>query len=605
MINVQVQCCGMLLLWLTTYFYCKSRRMNLRTQRIFSALLLISNLCVIADIFSVFAIYYSDRLPAFVVMLSCKVYLILLIALAYSGLMYICSDTYFNDRTFHQFQFFYSSIFFVSAVLILVLPISYLCESGGMVIYSDGAAASVAYLSALIAFIGILVHIYLGRKILYPRRKKAVILWLAIWVLAAILQYLNHSLLVVTFAGIMGVVIIFSMIENPDSSLDRASGLFNMNAMKQYLQYAYGNQNHFYMLCFPFLPITNALVQEYKHAYSFIGGGEFFVILDNSDDFHALFKELRSLNLKDTIYVVPDSGIADSPQELLRLLNEAQGLSKREQHDCVCYVDAKFKQSLKQRKDTEQLIYSAIEQDRVEVFYQPIYSAADQCFSSAEALVRIRNTDGSIIPPNVFIPVAEDNGSIIQLGKIILEKVCRFLSESADSMPGIQYIEVNLSVVQAEDPELATDVIKTIQKYNIPCDRINLEITESASVKGKQQILSNMQTLLDKGIHFSLDDFGTGHSNLDYMASMPIHIVKFDRTMTQDYFQSNKTRHVMNAAIKMIHDMEMKIVAEGIETKEQFDFINEQNVEFIQGYYFSKPIPEKEFLSFLMKYNRK
>ena len=252
LINVQVQCCGMLLLWLTTYFYCKSRRMNLRTQRIYCALLLISNLCVIADIFSVFAIYYSDRLPAFVVMLSCKVYLILLIALAYSGLMYICSDTYFNDRTFHKFQFFYSSIFFVSAVLILVLPISYLCESDGAVIYSDGAAAIAAYLSAVIAMVGILVHIYLGRKILYPRRRKAVILWLAIWLLSAILQYLNHSLLVVTFAGIMGVVIIFSMIENPDSSLDRSSGLFNVNAMKQYLQYAYGNQQHFSHLSYIF-----------------------------------------------------------------------------------------------------------------------------------------------------------------------------------------------------------------------------------------------------------------------------------------------------------------------------------------------------------------
>lgn len=604
MINIQVQCCGMLLLWLTSYFYCKSRRMNLRTQRIFYALLFIANFCVIADILSVFAICYADRLPAIIVTLSCKIYLMFLMALVYSGWMYICSDTYFNDRTFHVFQFIYSTIFSISAVLIAVLPIFYVCEGDGEAVYSYGPAASTAYLSSVIAFTGILIHIYLGRKVLYPRRRKAVIVWLSIWVIAAILQYLNHTLLVVTFAGILGVVIIFSVIENPEAGLDRSTGLFNITSMKQYLQYAYANRRSFAMLCVPYSVKTEPLTRKYKQIYTFIGGGELFFIMEQPEDFQMLYDNICALNLTDVIYIVPDSGIVDTSQDLLHLLNEAQGLFQREQRDTVCYIDANFKLALRQRKDTEQIIYSAIEEDRVEVFYQPIYSSNEQRFLSAEALVRIRDRKGNIIPPNSFIPVAEDNGSIIQLGRIIFDKVCRFLAECEDTMPGIQFIEVNLSVVQAEDPGLVQDIIETMQKYNIPSNRINLEITESASVKGKQQILANMQALLEQGIHFSLDDFGTGHSNLDYMASMPIRIVKFDRTMTQDYFQSNKTKHIMNAAIRMIHEMEMKIVAEGIETKEQFDFMNQQHIEFIQGYYFSKPVPEKEFLFFLRKHNQ-
>lgn len=604
MINIQVQCCGMLLLWLTTYFYCKSRRMHLRTQRIFYALLIIANLCVIMDIFSVVAISHAEKLSAVVVISSCKIYLILLLALAYSGLMYVCSDTYFNDKAFRKRSDFFSCIFFISAVLVAVLPISYVCQDDGEIVYSYGAAVTVAYISATVVFLCMFIQLYVGRKILHPRRRNAVIIWLIIWILSALLQYFNSKLLVVTFAGIIGVIIIFSIIENPEANLDRTTGLFNINAMKQYMLSAYGNQRRFSMLCIPFLIETEPLSREFKHIYTFFGGGELFFVAERQDEFERLFQRVQALNLKEMIYIVPDSCIMEDSRELLRLLNEAQSISKREQRDNICYVDTNFKKALKQRKDTEQLIYNAIEQDRVEIFYQPIYSSTEHQFSSAEALVRIRDEEGNIVPPNTFIPIAEENGSIIQLGKIIFDKVCRFLSEHRGEIPGIHYIEVNLSVVQAEDPGLAADIIETIQKYNLPSDCINLEITESASVKGKQQILENMQTLLEQGIDFSLDDFGTGHSNLDYMASMPIQIVKFDRNMTQGYFESTKTKHIMNAAIRMIHEMEMKIVAEGIETKEQFEFISQQNIEFIQGYYFSKPMPEKEFLCFLSEHNK-
>lgn len=131
---------------------------------------------------------------------------------------------------------------------------------------------------------------------------------------------------------------------------------------------------------------------------------------------------------------------------------------------------------------------------------------------------------------------------------------------------------------------------------------INLEITESASAEAKNVLLNNMQTLIDYGVHFSLDDFGTGQSNLNYIVEMPVDIVKFDRCMIMSYFENTKAKYVMDAAIHMIHGMKLKIVSEGIETKEQFDTMVNLGISYIQGYYFSKPVPEQEFLNFIQRY---
>ena len=130
---------------------------------------------------------------------------------------------------------------------------------------------------------------------------------------------------------------------------------------------------------------------------------------------------------------------------------------------------------------------------------------------------------------------------------------------------------------------------------------INLEITESGSVNARKILLDNMKCLMNYGIKFSLDDFGTGQSNLNYIVDMPVDIVKFDRGMTNAYFDNGKAKYVMDAAMHMIHGMQLKIVSEGIETEKQYQVMKDLGINYIQGYYFSKPLPEAEFLEFLTK----
>ncbi len=247
----------------------------------------------------------------------------------------------------------------------------------------------------------------------------------------------------------------------------------------------------------------------------------------------------------------------------------------------------------------EQLIINAIENDWVEVYYQPIYSTEERRFTAAEALMRIKDENGKIIPPGIFIDVAENNGMILRLGELVFEKVCRFIRENQIRQYGLQYIEVNLSVIQCAYEQLADDYIRIMEENSLSPDLINLEITESASVSAKKTLLENMQSLMSYGVRFSLDDFGTGQSNLNYIVDMPVDIVKFDRSMINAYFENGKAKYVMDAAMHMIHGMDLEIVSEGIETKEQYQTMEDLGISYIQGFYFSKPLPEQEFLVFI------
>jgi EAL domain-containing protein (putative c-di-GMP-specific phosphodiesterase class I) len=249
------------------------------------------------------------------------------------------------------------------------------------------------------------------------------------------------------------------------------------------------------------------------------------------------------------------------------------------------------------------IIKSALIDDRVEVFYQPIYSFHDKKFVSAEALVRIRKADGSIIPPGLFIPVAEETGLIARIGERVFEKTCQFITENDIGQYGVEYIEVNLSVVQCENKALADMYIDIMEKYNVPPSFINLEITETASIVMRKILLENMAKLIDYGVSFSLDDFGNGESNLNYIVEMPVQIVKFDKDMTQAYFRNEKAKYVLQAASDMIQGLGLKVVAEGVETFSQLRELDRLGIDYIQGYYFSKPLEAGKYIEFIKKKN--
>lgn len=250
-----------------------------------------------------------------------------------------------------------------------------------------------------------------------------------------------------------------------------------------------------------------------------------------------------------------------------------------------------------------QMLTEAVENDGFEVFYQPVYTAADEKLVSAEALVRLKDQSIGYVSPEEFIGIAEQSGYITQIGEFVFETVCKFMHDEYLEDYGITSIAVNLSTIQCLQENLAERFREIMDKYEIRPDQIHLEITESVAAHNVEVLKRNIAELNNMGICFSLDDYGSGYSNTDYLFKFPIHTVKIDKLMLWEAFKNEKAKIAMRNTIRMIKELGLEVVAEGVETQESVDYLREHHCDYLQGFYFSKPIPASRFLELLRSEN--
>lgn len=254
--------------------------------------------------------------------------------------------------------------------------------------------------------------------------------------------------------------------------------------------------------------------------------------------------------------------------------------------------------AFKLNNEIDNIIDDALANRKFSVYYQPIFSVEKGRFVSAEALLRLQNEKFGFIPPDVFITAAEKSGAIHRIGDYVLEEVCHFISGDEFRELGLDYIEINLSVAQCMQTDLADKVLQIMNKYGVTPDKINLEITETAASYAQNVMMNNLEKLTQAGISFSLDDYGTGYSNIKSVASLPISIVKLDKTFV-DEEDNPRMWIVLKNTIKMLKDMDMSIVVEGVENAELAKKFADLNCEYIQGYYYSRPVPKSDFITFM------
>ena len=622
--NIQAQLCGIILIIIMILFYVRYKSLRLNTQIIFQFLLVVVLFCVFFDMLSIWAIVNLMLKSRTVVVIICKTYLASLVLVGLAGLLYECSGVYERQKKFIWVTMVGTGIAIVYIIVIACLPIN--ISKHGRIVYTEGPSVLMTYLGTCSFLVANFILTIRKRRQANPRRTQVVLMWLGIWFAAAVVQFLNNELLLVGYAGAVGILIIFLRQENPEYMADHVTGLYNQDALLLYARKLYNMDREFSVLSIWFnLGISRAddgereqaVMVEFARRLPRLPGTRVFKMAE--DEVWMVFDELSQVdNTIEQIKVFIESGrkeigamaqveytympsslLADDYQEMVHLLQYARWKNQDHTVSNFRQVDKEFVVQMKQEKAMELMLEQAMAEERIEVFYQPIYSTREHRFVSAEALVRMRDTEGKLVPPAAFISVAERNGKILQLGEIVFDKVCRFFTEQHLEQYGLHYIEVNLSVVQCSYKQLADDYISIMEKYRINPGYINLEITESASMSAKKTLLGNMQRLMEYGVHFSLDDFGTGQSNLNYIVDMPVASVKFDREMSQAFFRDEKAQYVMNAAMQMIHGMQLKIVSEGIEEEEQYRKMAQLGIDYIQGYYFSKPLPETEFVDFM------
>jgi EAL domain-containing protein (putative c-di-GMP-specific phosphodiesterase class I) len=254
---------------------------------------------------------------------------------------------------------------------------------------------------------------------------------------------------------------------------------------------------------------------------------------------------------------------------------------------------------LKEDKAIEKAVKLAIDRNELMVYYQPIYSVSKGHYNSAEALVRLNDSELGWISPEKFIPIAEKNGLIVQMGEIILEKVCKFIHDYDLKNTPIEYIEVNISPIQLVQADFVDRVKKILEKYEVSPSQINMEITETATLTGTSVINDNIAALVDYGIKFSLDDYGSGNANIDYINNMPFSIIKLDKFIIWDAFKNEKAGITLEYTVGMLNALQLHIVAEGVETEEMNERLSEVGCHYMQGWYYSKAVSDDEFMKLI------
>lgn len=624
--NIKIQCCGLVVMAILMIIYYRQKKLYLNTEKAFIMELFIAVACLVLDIASVIVLVKSDLLPSLLVDTVCKLYLVSLTYVALFGLLYICTDIYRDRQEFRKQRRKVLVAAVCSTILIMLAPIQGYVKDG--VVYTHDTAVNITYVICVVTIFVILIQLYINKSRINPYRRTAVITWMCLWIASALVQLLFPPVLVVGFMGAVGMMVLYIMLENPDMNINRQTGFFNMNALMEYTRQLYAQKQQFSALSMTIETFSSAqegglhsnqlcwenlkevLAEDITATFRKTEDEIVFIFKehDNVQDWYELLDARLQKAQENSVVkhqahwvLIPDCSKLNCTEDFLYMLKYLR-MSKRDNNDVnYTYVDQTKIDEMYQEKQMEIYLDEAMINNRVEVFYQPIFSVEKKTFVAAEALVRIRDEDGKLIPPVQFIPIAEKNGKIIELGKMVFDEVCKFIKEHHIEQYGLEYIEVNLSVVQCADQKLSDTYIAIMEQHQVPARFINLEITESASLEDKEVLLYNMKNLMNYGVGFSLDDFGTGQSNLNYIVDMPVDIVKFDRSMILSYFDNGKAKYVMDAAMHMIHGMGLQIVSEGIESEHQYKAMEELGICYIQGYYFSKPLPKHEFIQFMQQ----
>ena len=333
------------------------------------------------------------------------------------------------------------------------------------------------------------------------------------------------------------------------------------------------------------------------------GGDEFVILLSNvthaeieifAENLHLLFGRKLSLDGRE-LYLTISSGIAVFPDHsdtvagLLQNAEAAMHRAKSAGKIQYLFFDESMYLQLERWMDLANGLRTAIENGELEVVYQPQINLRSGRLEGLEALVRWKRPEKGYVSPGEFIPVAESTGQIETIGIFVLETAAAFIKQAAAAGLCDFSVSVNVSVKQMAMKGFTNQLIRVVQTSGISPERLTIEVTESVLMESIADVREKLGILRDAGFQIALDDFGKGYSSLTYLRTLPVHEIKMDKEFIDDMFVDERTRLLTCSIIRICHDLGLRLVAEGVENREQMLFLQSNGCDFIQGYYFSKP----------------
>ncbi|MFP8966170.1 putative bifunctional diguanylate cyclase/phosphodiesterase [Pokkaliibacter sp. CJK22405] len=309
--------------------------------------------------------------------------------------------------------------------------------------------------------------------------------------------------------------------------------------------------------------------------------------------------ELQKIHTSGTVGVVfyPDDG--DSADILMRHGDLALLSAKNQGGDQIGFFTNEITQNIHDKLQLESQLAKAVAEGGFELYLQPKMSASSLQVESCEALLRWFRNDGTMVPPDVFIPVAESTRLIIGLGNWVVEEACRIIKTWMEQGTAIP-VAINVSVIQLLEGGFSDFLIRTAEQYGVPARLLELELTESTLIDNFETVIEELTLLRDKGFRIALDDFGTGYSSLSNLNQLPIDVIKADKSFVRKLPEDGAITQLIGSIAEVLG---VKLVAEGVETQEQISWLREHGFDVLQGFFFSQPVPVKRFETLFFQHN--
>lgn len=627
---------GLIIILVVIVQYYSKRRISLGVRRVFVAMLALSACSNMLDLVTVYTIENPGSVPLALNYLLNMAYLLSFNSMPMLYHVYV-QESIKPSSKWSRWEYIGAfGVFAVDVCLILTTAFThgvFWFEDG--VHYKHGPLMVFLYISALYYMVFSLIQMGRYRNRLTRSKQIVVCLYSVGTIVSIVCQQMVQGILIVQFATALALLLVYLSLENPEDFTDAQIGTFNRLALSETIgSYLRANKDFEimgiqiggigYLRSVVGLTNINGLMKSIadfletlsrrQRKVFYIEQNRFIVLAEGKDVIWTNFQEVlrrrfqRPFTFENTDFsldlaltLLPNSehqGISEA-EDIIRMLEYSLREAEESSESMLVIAGEQLLEKGRREGEIVHILREALRLGRFEVYYQPIYSVQKKRYCSAEALIRLQDDQLGYISPEEFVPIAEQHGMIIEMGAFVFREVCRFITENRLWERGIEYIDVNLSVVQCMQENLHAQLIAVMDEFHLPYHCINLEITETAAVISSDSLHNNMTRLMEKGIHFSLDDYGTGFSNTASIVKYPFHTIKLDKSMLWSSMDNEKAMCALEHMIKMIKSMQMELICEGVETQAQATMLERMGCDYFQGYFFSKPVNAETFTNLL------
>lgn len=534
-------------------------------------------------------------------------------------------------RLSKKYHLLYELPMIITEILVIANPVThYICYFDENRQFVRNKGESIIYIVSTFYFIAAILLIMLFWKAIDIKKRKTLVYFFTMVALGMLLQLLQPAMHIELFMESLAITGVLITVENEDDRRNPRTGAYNELALSLDISMLMATKHPFSLICLKManpqnlmqtvgpMNIENLTAMNISYLRTllpnqniyYMNPGTFIVMNSNVDreKYMGMAETIYDRFLKEwdfqgrktvfhgVVFYVEIPKDFGSREQLMGLIGSPVTENIIKKNSVLYGEDLRF---IFRRAQVERAILTGVKNRSFEVYYQPIYDASDRSIKSGEALLRLHDTIIGEIYPDEFLSIAERNGMIFELGDFVLEEVCKFLNSGIPVEMGIETLNVNLSSVQCTQANYANRIIQIVSRYDVDPERINFEIMESAANTDFEGLKSFITTLKDHGFHFSVDDYGIGYSNVHSIFSLDVDIIKIDRTILWEAEQTKVGRIIMESSTEMIKRMGKKLLISGVESKAQVELAQEFGVDYLQGFYFSNPVSQNEFIGIL------